>query len=141
LIFEITILYETFYFLCIIKMPFAKKSDSTVHVETKKMSGEYCGSGKCCGMGLCHIIGGLLLLANLIVLIVFFCQYNHMEAMKVGGSANYKLVKQIYRTKAFKDGQTQQIQQALQQYQTPATTPTATQPTTAQPTVQVAPAQ
>ena len=63
-----------------------------------------------------------------------------MEAMKVGGEANYKLVKQIYNTKAFQDGQTQQIQAALQQYETPtARVPSAQAPsvqtqTAAQPT-------
>lgn len=41
--------------------------------------------------------------------------------MKVWWSDNYKLVKQIYKTEAFKNGQTQQIQQALQMYKT--TTP------------------
>lgn len=115
-------------------MPFTKKaSNAAVHVETKKMSGDRCGTmGKCCGMGLCHLVGGLLLLANLVVMICFFCTYTHTEAMKVGGSANYKLVKQIYKTKAFQDGQAQQIQAALQQYQTAATQ----QLPTAQPAVQ-----
>lgn len=64
--------------------------------------------------------------------------------MKVGGRDNYKLVKQIYKTKAFQDGQAQQIQAALQQYQGAAQQPTVQQPTvqqpTAEPTVQVAPA-
>ncbi|MEI8091462.1 MAG: hypothetical protein WCG98_04445 [bacterium] len=73
-------------------------------------------------------------MANLIVLIAFYCQYTHTEAMKVGGSANYKLVKQIYKTDAFKQGQAQQIEQALQQYQG-----AAKQAQTAQPTVEVAP--
>lgn len=118
------------------KMPFTKKAHSAVHVETRKMSGECCGTGsKCCGMGICHLIGGLLLLANLVVTTMFLCQYNNMEAMKVGGRDNYKLVKQIYNTKAFQDGQAQQIQAALQQYQGAAQAPT-TAPTTAQPTVQ-----
>ena len=121
-------------------MPFTKKVKSAVHVETRKMSGECCGStGKCCGKGICHLIGGLLLLANLVVMIVFFCQYTHTEAMKVGGRDNYKLVKQIYKTKAFQDGQSQQIQAALQQYQAAAqqalpTTTTQKADTTALPT-------
>jgi hypothetical protein len=71
-------------------------------------------------------------------MIVFFCQYTHTEAMKVGGRDNYKLVKQIYKTKAFQDGQAQQIQAALQQYQGAVQQPTVQQPT-AEPTVQVAP--
>ena len=125
-------------------MPFAKKAkNAAVHVETRKMSGESCGTmGKCCGMRLCHFIGGLLLLANLVVMICFFCTYTHTEAMKVGWSANYKLVKQIYKTKAFQDGQAQQIQAALQQYQTAATQqqlPTTTAEQQTAPTVQVAP--
>jgi hypothetical protein len=91
--------------------------------------------GACCGKRFCHLIGGLLLLANLVVMIVFFCQYTHTEAMKVGGSANYKLVKQIYKTKAFQEGQSQQIQAALQQYQAAAQQQL---PTTAQPAVQQA---
>ncbi len=123
------------------KMPFTKKTkDAAVHVETRKMSGEHCSAGMCCGKRVCHLIGGLLLLANLVILIMFYCQYTRMEAMKVGGEANYKLVKQIYNTKAFQDGQTQQIQAALQQYETPtARVPSAQAPsvqtqTAAQPT-------
>jgi hypothetical protein len=118
------------------KMPFTKKAkNEAVHVETRKISGDHCGSaGMCCGKRICHLIWGLLLLANLVVLVMFYCQYTHTEAMKVGGSANYKLVKQIYNTKAFQDGQAQQIQQALQQYETPTAAPT-----TQTPTVQVQP--
>ncbi len=103
-------------------MPFVKKAkSSTVHVETKKMWAA-CGEAKCfCKMPLCHLVWWLLLLANLVVLIVFLCTYIRTETMKVWWSDNYKLVKQIYKTEAFKNGQTQQIQQALQMYKT--TTP------------------
>jgi len=117
------------------KMPFTKKAHSAVHVETRKMSGECCGTkSKCCGMGLCHLIGGLLLIANLVVMVIFFMHYNNMEAMKVGGRANMKMVQQIYKTEALQQGQAQQIQAAVQQYQGAAQAPT-----TAQPTVQMDP--
>lgn len=42
---------------------------------------------------------------------------NTMEAAKVGGRANYKMVQQIYKSETFKAQQTQQIEQALQMYQ------------------------
>jgi len=41
----------------------------------------------------------------------------NVEAQKVGGSANYKMVQQIYKSDAFKAQQKQQIEQALQMYQ------------------------
>lgn len=66
------------------------------------------------------LLAGLILLINLVLLIVFYVQYTHTEAMKVGGMTNYKMVKQIYKTKAFQDGQAQQIKAALEQYQAAA---------------------
>lgn len=117
-------------------MPFMKKAkNAAVHVETKRMSGECCGTACKGGMCFCHLIGGLLLLANLVVMILFFCQYTRTEVAKVGGRDNYKLVKQIYKTEAFQASQTSQIQQALQMYQGGAA---QTQPA-AQPSVQIDP--
>ena len=70
-----------------------------------------------CGHKFCHLITKLLLVAILVILIIFYCQFSKNEAMKVGGRDNYKLVKEIYRTKAFHDQQAQQIKGALQQFQ------------------------
>ena len=68
------------------------------------------------------------------------CNQVKLEADRVGGKANYKMVQQIYKSETFKTQQKQQIQQALQQYQgeanqqiaVPTTTTTTQTPTTVQ---------
>ncbi|MFA7718151.1 MAG: hypothetical protein WC875_05535 [Candidatus Absconditabacterales bacterium] len=92
----------------------------SVVVETKKISGS-CGSACTCGMSVIHFIGALLLLANFVLLVVFYCQYTHMETMKVGGRQNYNLAKKLYNSQMYKDQVTQQINQSLQQAQSPTT--------------------
>ena len=112
-------------------MAFAKKVTKTpaVMVETKRLSAkDSCDTGMC---GMCHkvkhlVILGLLLL-NTILIVWCLCNQTRLEADRVGGRANYKMVQQIYKSPAFKAQQKQQIQQALQQYQQGAA-PTATAP-------------
>ena len=107
--------------LCHSKMVFAKKITKApaVTVETKKLSAkDSCGMGMC---GMCHKIKHLLVLLliiiNTILLICVSRNQVRLEADRVGGTANYKMVQQIYRSDAFKAQQKQQIEQALQQYQ------------------------
>ena len=82
---------------------------------------------------------------NTLLLLCILCQQQRIEAAKVGGSANYKLVKQIYKSPTFKAQQKTQIEQALQMYTqgASATTPTVsteTQPaTTEMPTIETQP--
>lgn len=45
------------------------------------------------------------------------CNQNKIEADRVGGMENYKMVQQIYKSDTFKAAQKQQIEQALQMYQ------------------------
>jgi hypothetical protein len=111
-------------------MPIKKitKKPSVV-VETKKMCND-CGPSCGCRMG--HLFVILLLAINTILLICLFCRQTKIEADRVGGKANYKLVQQIYKTPAFQAQQKQQLEQALKLYQgggqaQPTTTTTATQ--------------
>lgn len=48
------------------------------------------------------------------------CTFAKNEADKVGGSDNYKMVKEIYKSDNFKAQQKQQIEQALQSFSAPA---------------------
>jgi len=71
-------------------------------------------------MGMARFHGLLvfvLLLVNLLLVAFVLVRQGQIEAEKVGGMQNYKMVKQIYRTDMFKEQQTQQIQQALNVYQ------------------------
>ena len=94
-----------------------------------------------------HLLVPVLLVLNTLLLIRVLCvQMNgNIESEKVGGKENYKMVQQIYKSDVFKAQQKQQIEQALQMYQsktTPAAQPTTVQqdPTVQQnPTVQQAP--
>lgn len=113
-------------------MVFTKKVTKTpaVMVETKKLSAkDTCGMESCCGkMG--HLLVPVLLVINLLLVVwVLFNQMN-VEADRVGGRDNYNMVKQIYKSDAFKAQQKQQIEQALQMYNQGATTPTPTIDTT-----------
>ena len=92
------------------------------------------------GMGCCgkmkHLLILILLIVNTILLICVVSHQMRVEADKVGGGENYKMVQQIYKTDAFKAQQKQQIEQALQMYQGGSTTQQAAVPTTtAAPTV------
>ncbi len=77
----------------------------------------------------CHKIKGLLiiilLLINVILSVCVLCRQTKIEADRVGGRSNYQLVQQIYHSKAFQTQQKAQLEQALQQLNTPATTQTA----------------
>ena len=128
-------------------MVFAKKVTKApaVMVETKKLSGkDTCGMG-CCGK-IKHCLVLVFLVINTLLLIWVLCHQTSIEAAKVGGRDNYRMVQQIYKSASFKAQQKQQIEQALQMYQggwttqpsATTTTPTTktTTTTTAQPSVQ-----
>lgn len=101
-------------------MAFTKKVAKTpaVMVETKKLSKkDSCG----CNMGYCgnmkHLLAFVLIVLNTLMLVWVVVNQNTIEANKVGGRANYKMVQQIYKSATFQEQQTQQIEQALQMYQ------------------------
>ena len=102
-------------------MVFTKKVTKApaVMVETKKLSAkDTCGMGGmscCCKMK--HLLVPVLLIINLLLLVWLLCNQLGVEANKVGGRENYRMVQQIYKSDAFKAQQKQQIEQALQQYQ------------------------
>ena len=112
-------------------MPFKKKIPS-IMVETKKFEKECCSYKH----GNCRIIGIILVVLNFVLLLAILIWQYKIEADRVGWRANYKMVKQIYKSDAFEKQQNQQIQQALQMYKwwtqatLPTTTATATDTTT-----------
>jgi ABC-type uncharacterized transport system permease subunit len=73
------------------------------------------GMSCCCKMK--HLLVPVLLVINLLLLVWLLCNQLGVEANKVGGRENYRMVQQIYKSDAFKAQQKQQIEQALQQYQ------------------------
>jgi hypothetical protein len=84
-----------------------------VMVETRKISAH----DTSCAMNIKQIVLWFLVILNtLMVVCILFNQFK-IEADRVGGRENYKMVKQIYKTDAFKTSQEQQIQQALQMYE------------------------
>jgi hypothetical protein len=99
-------------------MAFTKKVTKTpaVMVETKRLSAkdtcgiDYCGKIK-------HLLVLILVVLNTIMIGRILCNQMKLEADRVGGKDNYKMVQQIYKSDAFKAAQQQQIQQALQMYQ------------------------
>ena len=125
-------------------MVFTKKVTKApaVMVETKKLSGkDTCGMG-CCGK-IKHCLVLVFLVINTLLLVWVLCHQTNIEAAKVGGRDNYKMVQQIYKSASFKAQQKQQIEQALQMYQggwttqpSVTSTPTTKTTTTAQPSVQ-----
>lgn len=132
-------------------MAFTKKVTKApaVRVETRKLPAkdtcDCVGSRTCCSYK--HLLVPVLLVINMLLLVwVLFNQVN-IEAAKVGGRENYKMVKEIYTSDSFKQQQAQQIQQALQLYQgngqAPAEGVSQTQQptTTQQPAAQAVPAQ
>jgi hypothetical protein len=99
-------------------MVFAKKvtKSPAVMVETKKLSAkDTCGMG-CCGK-MKHLLIWILFVVNTLLLVWVLVNQLGVEANKVGGRANYRMVQQIYKSDAFKVQQKQQIEQALQMYQ------------------------
>ncbi len=100
-------------------MVFTKQAShaSAVTVETKKLS----GSDTCCtGKGyktMKHLLIMVLVIFNTVLLVWVLLNQKKIESERVGGRANYKMVKQIYKSDAFKAQQKQQIEQALQMYQ------------------------
>jgi len=119
-------------------MAFTKKVTKTpaVMVETKKLSAkDSCGMG-CCGE-MKHCLVFVLIALNTLMLIWVLWNQTKLEADRVGGRDNYKMVQQIYKSDAFKTAQQQQIEQALHMYQggiqdaqqVPTTTTDTTTPT------------
>ena len=91
-----------------------------VVVETKMISQkDACCStkGTACGGKMKCLLVPVLLVVNTVLLGYVLCNQVNVEADRVGGRDNYKMVQQIYKSDAFKAQQKQQIQQALQQYQ------------------------
>lgn len=125
-------------------MVFAKKvtKSPAVMVETKKLSAKDTCGIDCCGK-IKHLLIWILFVVNTLLLVWVLINQLTVEANKVGGRDNYRMVQQIYKSDAFKVQQKQQIEQALQMYQGGwATQQDLTQPTlqpsttTVQPDVQ-----
>ncbi len=104
------------------KTPVSAKKLPTVTVETKKITSnkDCCDvSTDCCKKeSKCHLIGGILLVINTILLVAIFLGQTKFESMRVGGSENYKLLKQVYTSEGYKTQQKQQIEQAIQMFNT-----------------------
>jgi hypothetical protein len=125
-------------------MVFTKKvaKAPAVMVETKKLSAkDTCCTGAPILRKIKHLLMFILIVLNTVLLICVFLQQTKIEADRVGGEMNYKMVQQIYKSPTFKSQQAQQIQQALQLYQQGGTqqaaqvgTTTTTQPEVVQPT-------
>jgi len=127
-------------------MAFTKKVTKTtkspaVMVETKKIS-----TKDTCGISFCdktkHLALIVLVVLNTFMMVWILFNQSKIEADKVGWRSNYNMVQKIYKSDAFKQQQTQQIEQALQMYQWGGTqvAPTASD-TTAMPTVDAVSAQ
>jgi Tfp pilus assembly protein PilO len=99
-------------------MVFTKKITKApaVMVETKKLSAKDTCGIPCCGK-IKHLVISILVVINTLMLCFVLFNQTKLEADKVGGRDNYKMVQQIYTSDAFKAAQQQQIQQALQMYQ------------------------
>lgn len=108
-------------------MPFKKWFTSvkkpTVIVQTKKMpSWDCCATTSTCWT-VAHCCGKLfvliLLLANLVLTAMVLFQQRNVESMRVGGMANYSMLRQVFQSEWFQEQQKQQIQQAMQMYKIP----------------------
>jgi len=87
-----------------------------VRVETRKLSNQdACSTSSCSKMKAILVL--ILLLLNTVLIVFVLVRQTSIEAERVGGKANLKMVKEIYKTDMFKQQQTQQIQEALQMYQ------------------------
>lgn len=126
-------------------MVFTKKVTKApaVRVETRKLPAkdtcDCVGSRPCCSYK--HLLVPVLLVINTLLLIWVLVNQVNIEAGKVGGRDNYKMVQEIYKSDSFKQQQAQQIQQALQLYQGNGQAPAEGITPTEQPAVQAVPAQ
>ncbi len=118
-------------------MVFTKKVTKApaVMVETKKMSAKDTCSMNCCA-NIKHLVMFVLVIINTLMIGWILLNQTNIESNKVGGGDNYKMVREIYKSEAFKAQQKQQIEQALQMYQGGAA---AQQPTVQQPTAEPTP--
>lgn len=109
--------------MAIKKAPVKAKAVSTVTVETKKIASEsdVCCAGKahCSAKHMIKIGMMVLTVLNTILLISILANQDNAEALKVGGSDNYKMLKQIFVSEGYKAQQKQQIEQALQMFANP----------------------
>lgn len=90
----------------------------------------------CCGIKKHHCFGKLILMVflvlNILLTVCVLAQQKKIEAMRVGGEDNYRMLKQVFQSEGFKNQQKQQIQQAMQMYQVPGTVDAAAKTPTAQ---------
>lgn len=99
-------------------MAFTKKvtKSPAVVVETKKIS-----SKDVCGMSCCsnfkHLLLWIIVILNTLMVVCILVNQFKIEADRVGGRSNYKMVQEIYKSDTFKTTQKQQIEKALQMYQ------------------------
>lgn len=104
-------------------MPFKKKFASvkkpTVTVQTKKMSEGECCMPKHRHCGKMFLI--VLLIINVALTSMVAIRQSRIESLRVGGNDNYKMLQQVFQSEGFQAQQRQQIQQAMQLYQVPAT--------------------
>ncbi|MBU0626287.1 hypothetical protein KKH82_02420 [Patescibacteria group bacterium] len=120
-----------FYFINVFTMPVKKKivkkaitRKPTVTVETKKMTkNEICMPHRRCFIVFKFFMVAVILF-NTVLLVFLLCQQTKIEAMRVGGYDNYKMLNRVFESDAFRDQQKQQIQQAMQMYQISDTTVT-----------------
>lgn len=98
----------------------------TITVETKKISsGSCCSTWVSCCPSLKHLFMTILLIANTVLLAIILVNQTRMEALRAGGSENYSLLKQVFKTEGYKMQQKQQLEQALQILAQPQQTPSA----------------
>ena len=110
-----------FYLLlfCLMPMKPTKKVTPNVTVETKKIeaNAECCSSKMpCCGMNARKVLTTVLLAINTILLLLILLNQTKIESMKVGGSENYGLLKQLFGNETYQKQQRTQIEQALQMF-------------------------
>ena len=117
-------------------MVLAKKATKApaVMVETKTMSAKDTCGMNCCGK-IKHLLVPILLVINTILLVWVLCNQVSIEAGRVWGSDNYKMLKEIQSLPAFKAQYQQQLEQGLQMYKA-GTTATANQQATTDTTAQ-----
>jgi hypothetical protein len=105
----------------------------TVTVETKKIADDCCsskGDAGCC-VPKKHCAGKVLLVGllvlNAVLSLTVLLRQGSIESMRVGGSENYKMLRQVFQSEGFQAQQKQQIQQAMQMYQLGGTPAAATE--------------
>ena len=109
-------------------MVFTKKvaKAPAVMVETKKLSAKDTCGMECCGK-VRHLLVPVLLILNTLLLVWVVCNQVKIEAGRVWGTANYKMLQKIQNLPAFKAQYKQQLEQGLQMYQGGAATQPAAQ--------------